>query len=108
MSETHFAATPIAVYGIILFMGGTAYYILQQLIIASQGAHSVLRDALAADWKGKGSGSFQAGASRGRSAGVTVLIEPVALDRDFVSIEGSVALVQNEYRRNRGAVARAD
>ena len=54
-AATHFAATPIAAFGIILFMGGTAYYILQQLIIASQGAHSVLRDALGADWKGKGS-----------------------------------------------------
>ncbi len=55
MSETHFAPMPIAIYGVVLLMCGVAYFILQQLIIASQGPHSVLRAALGTDWKGKGS-----------------------------------------------------
>lgn len=55
MGENHFSATTVAVYGVVLLMCGTAYYILQQLIIASQGPQSVLREALGVDWKGKGS-----------------------------------------------------
>ena len=34
-------------------MAGIAYWILQQLIIASQGTVSILKEAIGADWKGK-------------------------------------------------------
>ncbi len=53
MGENHFAAAPAAVYGVVLFMAAIAYYILQQCIIASQGADSLLKKAVGGDWKGK-------------------------------------------------------
>jgi uncharacterized membrane protein len=53
MGENHFAAAPAAVYGVVLFMASIAYWILQQLIIASQGRDSLLREAVGSDWKGK-------------------------------------------------------
>jgi uncharacterized membrane protein len=53
MGENHFAAMPTALYGAVLLMAGIAYWILQQLIIASQGADSMLRKAVGLDWKGK-------------------------------------------------------
>jgi len=53
MGENEFAPLPTAAYGVPLLMAGVAYYILQQLIIASQGPASVLRAALGSDWKGK-------------------------------------------------------
>lgn len=53
MGENHFAAAPCALYGVVLLMAAIAYFILQQLIIASQGEDSLLRKAVASDWKGK-------------------------------------------------------
>ncbi|MFZ1908172.1 MAG: TMEM175 family protein [Burkholderiales bacterium] len=53
MGENHFAALPSALYGGVLLMAALAYYLLQQLIIASQGAHSLLKKAVGGDWKGK-------------------------------------------------------
>ena len=53
MGENHFAPAPCALYGVVLLMAAIAYYILQQLIIASQGEGSLLRKAVAGDWKGK-------------------------------------------------------
>jgi uncharacterized membrane protein len=53
MGQNHFAAAPSAVYGIVLFMAAIAYFILQQLIIASQGRDSLLKKAIGHDWKGK-------------------------------------------------------
>lgn len=53
MGENHFAAVPSAVYGVVLFMAAFAYWILQQIIIASQGPDSVLKHAVGSDWKGK-------------------------------------------------------
>jgi uncharacterized membrane protein len=53
LGENQFAALPTALYGVILLMAAVAYYILQQLIIASQGAGSILKQALGGDWKGK-------------------------------------------------------
>jgi uncharacterized membrane protein len=55
MGENHFAAAPSVIYGVVLLMAGTAYWILQQLIIAAQGSHSVLKEAIGRDWKGKAS-----------------------------------------------------
>ena len=48
MGENHFAAAPSALYGVVLLMAAVAYWILQQLIIASQGPDSPLRLRLAA------------------------------------------------------------
>src|SRR6188474_2240681 len=53
MGENHFAAAPSALYGAVLLMAGVAYFILQQLIIASQGPDSILKKAVRRDWKGK-------------------------------------------------------
>jgi uncharacterized membrane protein len=53
MGENHMAATPAAVYGLVLFMAAVAYYILQRAIIARQGADSVLAAAVGRDLKGK-------------------------------------------------------
>src|SRR5918992_1174847 len=51
MGENHFAPAPTAAYGVVLLVAGMAYWNLQRLIIASQGAHSLLRQALGGDWK---------------------------------------------------------
>jgi TMEM175 potassium channel family protein len=53
MGQNHFATVPTALYGVILFMAAAAYYLLQQLIIASQGPGSLLQRAIGSDWKGK-------------------------------------------------------
>jgi uncharacterized membrane protein len=53
MGENHFAPVPSALYGFVLLMAAIAYYILQQLIIASQGPDSILKRAVGGDWKGK-------------------------------------------------------
>lgn len=53
MGENHFAALPTALYGVVLFFAGVAYYVLEQTIISSQGRKSRLRDAVGNDFKGK-------------------------------------------------------
>jgi uncharacterized membrane protein len=53
MGENHFSAAPTALYGLVLLMAAIAYYVLQQLIIASQGPDSVLKRAVGRDKKGK-------------------------------------------------------
>ena len=53
MGEAHFAAVPTAVYGAVLLACAIAYYVLQLVIIRSQGAHSVLASAVGSDKKGK-------------------------------------------------------
>jgi uncharacterized membrane protein len=53
MGENHFAALPTALYGGVLFLAAISYFLLQQRIIASQGAESILRSAVGGDWKGK-------------------------------------------------------
>ncbi len=53
MGENHFASVPSAVYGVVLLMAAIAYWILQQIIIASQGRESLLKKAVGSDWKGK-------------------------------------------------------
>ena len=53
MGENHFASVPTAIYGVILLMAAMAYWILERLIIRSQGAHSLLGRAVGRDWKGK-------------------------------------------------------
>lgn len=53
MGENHFGALPAMVYGVVLFMASLAYWLLQSLIIASQGSDSVLKKAVDKDWKGR-------------------------------------------------------
>jgi uncharacterized membrane protein len=53
MGENHFAPLPCALYGGVLLAAAIAYWILQQTIIASQGAGSPLKAAVGGDWKGK-------------------------------------------------------
>ena len=53
MGANHFAAVPTALYGAVLLMAGVAYYLLQQLIITSQGPESLLKRAVQGDWQGK-------------------------------------------------------
>jgi uncharacterized membrane protein len=53
MGENHFAPATTALYGAVLLMAAIAYWILQQVIISSQGPGSVLKSAVGGDWKGK-------------------------------------------------------
>jgi TMEM175 potassium channel family protein len=53
MGENHFSSAPTALYGVVLLMAAIAYFILQYLIIASQGPDSLLKRAIGRDWKGK-------------------------------------------------------
>jgi uncharacterized membrane protein len=53
MGENHFAPLPTAVYGMVLLLAAVAYWILERLIIRSQGPNSLLRRAIGTDWKGK-------------------------------------------------------
>ena len=55
MGEHHGAIAPSVLYGVVLFMAAIAYWILQQMIIASQGRDSLLKKAIGGDWKGKSS-----------------------------------------------------
>jgi len=53
MGENHFAPVPTAAYGVVLFLAGVAYLVLQRVIIVSQGPDSVLEAAVGRDMKGK-------------------------------------------------------
>src|SRR3954469_693618 len=53
MGENHLAAAPTAAYGMVLFMAGIAYTILQTAIVAHQGPSSKLAQAVGRDIKGK-------------------------------------------------------
>jgi uncharacterized membrane protein len=53
MGENHFAPMPSALYGVVLLMAAIAYWLLQTVIIRTQGQDSLLRKAVGTDWKGK-------------------------------------------------------
>lgn len=53
LGENHFAPAPTAVYGLLLLMAALAYFMLQQVIIASQGPDSQLKRAVGPDKKGR-------------------------------------------------------
>jgi uncharacterized membrane protein len=53
MGENHFAATPTALYGVVLLMAAVSYTVLQRTIIAAEGPSSFLKTAVGADWKGR-------------------------------------------------------
>jgi uncharacterized membrane protein len=53
MSENHRESAPSALYGADLLLAAIAFFILERLIIASQGRGSLLQRAVGRDWKGK-------------------------------------------------------
>ena len=53
MGENHFAPLPTAIYGVVLLVAAASYTILQTLIIAQQGEHSKLEEAVGKNRKGK-------------------------------------------------------
>ena len=53
VGENHFAPLPTAAYGVVMLAASIAYFILQRLIIAQQGANSRLKAAVGRDIKGK-------------------------------------------------------
>lgn len=53
VGENHLASIPMALYGGILFLAAMAYFILQRVIIATQGKESILAKAVGRDFKGK-------------------------------------------------------
>jgi uncharacterized membrane protein len=55
MGANHFATWPVAAYGVVLLLSGTAYFILSRSLIALHGSDSVLAAALGRDFKGKAS-----------------------------------------------------
>ena len=55
MGEEKFAPVPTAVYGFVLLMAGSAYWILQRAILAKEGPDSLLATALGRDLKGNAS-----------------------------------------------------
>ena len=53
VDATHFARTPVVIYGVSLLAAGLAYFVLQWVIIRSQGPESPLRKAIGNDFKGR-------------------------------------------------------
>jgi len=53
MGENHFSQWPVILYGFVLLMAGTAYYILSQILIHMHGRDSALATAIGSDRKGK-------------------------------------------------------
>ena len=53
MGEHNFAKATITLYGIILFFAAIAFWILQNIIIATEGENSILAKALGENFKGK-------------------------------------------------------
>ena len=53
MGENHFAAWPVALYGVVLLSAAIAYFILARVLIAYHGKDSALAKALGKDFKGK-------------------------------------------------------
>jgi uncharacterized membrane protein len=76
MGENYHSAWPTALYGFVLMMSGTAYYILTKALIAFHGSESTIARALGADFKGK----------------VSVLIYLVAIGLAFVHTWLSLSL----------------
>jgi uncharacterized membrane protein len=52
MGENHFAALPVALYGVVMLLAGTAYYILARALAAHHGKDSKLAVAIGKDYKG--------------------------------------------------------
>jgi len=50
--ETGFAEVPVAAYGAVLLLAGTAYWLLVRALIAREGKDSLLASAIGSDFKG--------------------------------------------------------
>lgn len=53
MGENQFSTWPVALYGVVLFFSGLAFFILARTLIAVQGSNSLLAVALGRDHKSK-------------------------------------------------------
>ncbi|BCM90953.1 potassium channel [Abditibacteriota bacterium] len=53
MGENHFQPQPVALYGVVLFCSGGAYFVLAMLLIRAQGENSTLKKALGSGTKEK-------------------------------------------------------
>ncbi|HVO07793.1 MAG TPA: TMEM175 family protein [Burkholderiaceae bacterium] len=53
MGENHFAAVPVAVYGVVLLGAAIAYYIMTRVLLADHARDSLLARALGSDFKGR-------------------------------------------------------
>jgi uncharacterized membrane protein len=53
MGENHFAALPVASYGVVLLFSAVAYHILVRALLARHGNDSALAKAIGDDFKGK-------------------------------------------------------
>jgi uncharacterized membrane protein len=53
MSENHFAALPVAAYGVVLLLSGLAFVLLTQCLVTIHGEDSVIARRLHGDRKGK-------------------------------------------------------
>jgi uncharacterized membrane protein len=53
MGENHFESWPVAVYGIVLFLAATAYFLLTRALLNLHGKESALATSIGRDWKGK-------------------------------------------------------
>jgi uncharacterized membrane protein len=52
MGENHFAAWPVAMYGVVLLLAGFAFNMLSRSLIKHHGSQSVLSKAMGKDFKG--------------------------------------------------------
>jgi uncharacterized membrane protein len=53
MGENHFQPLPVAVYGIVLFGSGMAYFILTRVLLSLHGRASTLASSIGSDSKGR-------------------------------------------------------
>jgi uncharacterized membrane protein len=53
MGENHVGRWPVAVYGVVSFMSGAAYFVLSRALIRCNGTDSPLARALGTDFKGR-------------------------------------------------------
>jgi uncharacterized membrane protein len=60
LGENHFAAWPVALYGVVLLCAAVAYFVLTRVLISYHGKDSGLAKALGGDFKGKVSVVFYA------------------------------------------------
>ena len=62
MGHNDFAATPVALYGVVMLLAGCAYYLLARSLLTHHGAESPFAKALGSDTKGKASLAIYAAA----------------------------------------------
>ncbi|MEG4854704.1 TMEM175 family protein [Microcoleus sp. B5-D4] len=55
MGENHFAALPVALYGVVLLLAAIAYFTLTRTLVSHHGQDSTLANALGRNFKGKSS-----------------------------------------------------